>query len=238
MTDLNLQARELINAAKDADEPTLADRERVLKAIKIAATQPMDGSAAKPGANSTALPRHGRLSRRYLLMGVAAISIIAISLTYLAKHRTLSPEPIVLNNKIDKPSADSIRLAAPTSAPGSTPTLPNFEKRDREPRHKKQLRPLVIPSSTLEAELKLLRAAQLARQNKQFVEAQQFLQEHQKQFSAGLLTAEREATRILVLCDQHQLKQARQAAKQFLRAYPRSPLVRTIRDSCAFSKSN
>jgi hypothetical protein len=59
------------------------------------------------------------------------------------------------------------------------------------------------------------------------------LDEHQSRFPRGALVAEREAARVLTLCDAGQQTRAKKIADRFLRLYPRSPLNASVRASCA-----
>ncbi|MBN1656182.1 MAG: hypothetical protein JXA30_20605 [Deltaproteobacteria bacterium] len=87
-------------------------------------------------------------------------------------------------------------------------------------------------SPQLKAELKLLRAAQLALQQGDSTGALAELNSHRRQFPRGLLQQEREAARAVALCELGRLEQGRQVAQRLLSMSPRSPLAQRIRRSC------
>jgi hypothetical protein len=59
------------------------------------------------------------------------------------------------------------------------------------------------------------------------------LDEHARRFPRGLLGEEREAERVLALCELGRVAEARRAAAAFLAESPRSPLADRVRTSCA-----
>ena len=86
--------------------------------------------------------------------------------------------------------------------------------------------------STVGAETDLLRQAGDAAKAGRPAIALALLQEHATRFPNGILSEEREAERIVVLCALGRTEDARVAASQFLREHPRSPLARRVRESC------
>jgi hypothetical protein len=84
----------------------------------------------------------------------------------------------------------------------------------------------------LEAELKLLRAAQVALQKGDSNRALSVLNKHRRQFPGGLLRQEREAARAVALCELGRYEQGRQVAQRLLANSPRSPLAQRIARSC------
>ncbi len=84
----------------------------------------------------------------------------------------------------------------------------------------------------LEAELRLLRAAQKALQKGDSSRALSVLNKHRHQFPGGLLRQEREAARAVALCELGRYKQGRQVAQRLLINSPRSPLAQRIARSC------
>ncbi len=85
----------------------------------------------------------------------------------------------------------------------------------------------------LNAELQFLRRAQVHRTAGRGAWALRALSEHAERFPNGLMQAERDATRILVLCDLNREQEARTAARAFRAHAPNSPLRRRIEASCA-----
>ena len=81
-------------------------------------------------------------------------------------------------------------------------------------------------------ELGLLRAAQRAHVQGDFGEALRQLDAHAHRFPQGRLAAERDGTRVFVLCDAARLEEATRAQARFLRDHPTSPLAHRVRSGC------
>jgi hypothetical protein len=86
--------------------------------------------------------------------------------------------------------------------------------------------------STVGAEADLLRQADGALKAGHPSQALALLHEHATRFPNGILSEEREAECIVVLCALGRTEEARASASQFLREHPKSPLGRRIRESC------
>jgi hypothetical protein len=132
-----------------------------------------------------------------------------------------------------EPNGDSLprqsarrRSAEPgESTAGSAAAVPT----DRAP----QVRSKTPASLTREAEL--LAAVQDELRANKAGRALELLDEHESAYSGGALSQERQALRVLVLCQTGQREAARHLAVEFLTAAPRSPLVPRVRSSCAFA---
>jgi hypothetical protein len=86
--------------------------------------------------------------------------------------------------------------------------------------------------STVGAEADLLRQADGAVKAGNPSRALALVHEHATKFPNGIMSEEREAVRIVVLCALGRIEDARAAASLFLREHPRSPLARRVRESC------
>ena len=86
---------------------------------------------------------------------------------------------------------------------------------------------------TLTGELELLRAAQQARSSGNYSQSLDKLLQHERRYPDGALSAERDGTRILVLCDAGRKLESRELAEAFLRQHPTSPLRSRVRSACA-----
>ena len=98
--------------------------------------------------------------------------------------------------------------------------------------------PLAAPAPSVPAisqEMRLLEVAQRELSAQRASAALVSLQEHARRFPSGALSQEREAVRILALCQLGRQSEARRAAKVFLRSAGASPLVPRIRESCAMN---
>ncbi len=87
--------------------------------------------------------------------------------------------------------------------------------------------------STLEAETRLLREAEVSLRAGDAQRALALLDEHAARFGGGILQEERAAERILALCALGRTGEARAEVDRFLLERPRSPLADRVRASCA-----
>jgi hypothetical protein len=88
-------------------------------------------------------------------------------------------------------------------------------------------------SLTREAELLAAVQSELRANNPE--RALALLDEHERAYSGGALSEERQAVRVLALCQAGKWTAARHEAVEFLQTAPRSPLVPRIQSSCAFT---
>ena len=107
---------------------------------------------------------------------------------------------------------------APVRAEGAAkaPSVPSAVP--PEPSDSAGGRPPSSPSgaSTLEAEVDLIRRAKAALNTGQPLLARVWLDQHQAQFPRGVLAAEREGLRVVVLCQGGQLEEGRRRARRLL----------------------
>lgn len=87
-------------------------------------------------------------------------------------------------------------------------------------------------ASTLAAENTLLRRAQRAISQGEPEAALRHLGAHASRFPQGMLTEEREAARVVALCDAGRQAEARALAARFLAERPASPLAARVRAAC------
>jgi hypothetical protein len=92
--------------------------------------------------------------------------------------------------------------------------------------------PVAAGPATVDAEAALLRNADAELKADRADHALALLDQHATQFPNGVLTEEREAERVIVLCALGRKQEAQDAAQSFLSAHPHSPEAARIRSSC------
>jgi hypothetical protein len=108
------------------------------------------------------------------------------------------------------------------------PTAAIVEREDREPSAITDSEP-ESPSSTLEAELALMKQAREAGSPAGTLA---LLEQHRDEFADGVLTDEREVMRIEALCALGRVDEAEQAAAVFVAAKPAHPLRSRVEPAC------
>jgi hypothetical protein len=93
-------------------------------------------------------------------------------------------------------------------------------------------KPKTRDAAQLAEEARLLREAETARRGGDIARATSRLDEHRRRFPRGALATERDAARVLVLCDAGRTAEAKKLAARFLGRYPRSPLADRVRSAC------
>ncbi len=259
MTGLGPDAMALIAEARDGDDPTRADQERVEAAVAArlaagAVAALAAAAAAKTSASVSSAP--GAMGAHGLtwlgaktLTWVAALGTlggtVAIIMAYgPARTTTLGARAA------SAPALAAPEVVAPLAGPsGSIEPVASAQASPREPPIAVDPRPRVVrapisgltaspssraPSSTgdVAAEVRLLGEAHAAIQGGQAERALVLLEEHARRYPNGALGEEREAARIAALCEVGRTVEARSAADRFLRASPLSPHAGRVRASC------
>jgi hypothetical protein len=197
-------ARELLDKARRAHDPTPEDRARKL-AARIGAGVLVAGGTVKAvgaGGSSSLLVKIGLT----LLLAVAAGG-------YLLVHRVGGEGPVVVSTPagpmaevpeqpaavvaVPMPSASEVAVAS--SAPDDTPPTATVTAA-AAPAPARSARPQPSASVDLEGEMALLASAQGAIQRGDYASALAKLDEHQRAYPGGVLSEERTAARVVALC--------------------------------------
>ena len=253
MTDeLSPRAREIVDAAREADGPTEADRLRVRAAVFAAigvgattsATQAAAaeaaGESAASAASGTAGPGAfaGAVPMSVKVMAIAAAAAAVGTGGYLLT-RSDDPAPQEEPTPVMVESGDRDRAPQPDRN-GPAPSLDTPDQPEPEPEPEPEMefepdhvqRPSRQPS-TISAERELLSHARAMRQSGDAADALKLLDDYTRRFSGGKLLEERSALRVIVLCDLGHAKKATRAATSFLRKWPSSVQAERVRGSCA-----
>jgi hypothetical protein len=198
----------------------LLDRERLIailpaaaraRALSRARASLLAGLATRPipsGVSPTA-----RWATAAALACVATVAVGAAAYELGVRARTTAP-PVATLAPANFSPADFGLGARPTSDPtaASAPT-------GRPP----------SGAGAVRAEMRLLQRARVAVAREDFAPALQLLAEHARRFKRGRLAEEREALRVKALAGLDRRDDARRAAAEFAANFPRSPLLRAVR---------
>lgn len=237
MSDLSPEARALLAAAADGDDPTPADRDRIARALAvplgITALLPATAQAAG-AAVGTGLTVSKALAAGALLLtfgGAAAVgarraSPRAVTTAVTARAPAASPAA--------RPSA----AVQPAPARATAPSPPAVAVAQPEPAvapsppRRTRVQPGVEEDS-LRAESELLAAAHRSLARGDAPGALARIADYDTRFPRGTLREERDLERALALCAAGRVEESRAAAQRFLRAYPDSPSAGRAASACA-----
>ena len=236
MNDLNSRARAVVEAARDADEPSPADRDRIKRAILVQVAAGAVASTAAAGTLTLGMK---------VGMAVLAVSLVgggsAGYLHWQGKHRASSlaaraPKPTAVAR-----GATALPVAIPAVAvppdpgpaqPESKSRLPDKPRRlvahgsdeqmIQEDRQEDPLNAEVAVLGRAREELRLGRPSQ----------ALEALLEYDRRFGKGVLGEERQAIAAIAACQAHPGPSARAQAQAFMRSSPKSPLLERVRATC------
>ena len=267
MRALGPQAKALLQAARNGDDPSRDDQVRVREAIRrtlltgaaaagaaavAAKSASVSGGASGGGgvAAATATPL-GVVSKALLsltLVGAigagTAIGIRSTSPTRPSSATDRVAPPLVASAPRSSVVAPRV-VAAPAASASVLPSEPAASAKPVPPP------PAVQPSAmapspsghggavatSVEAEVLLIGEAHSALRNGDAARALILLDEHSRRYPVGALGEERDAARIATLCALGRSIEARAAADRFLAAFPASPHAPRVRGSCAFASS-
>lgn len=252
MNELGPDARKLVEAGRDDDQPSVRDRERIrarlIAELGAAAFASAAVSAPATVEASTRLPRTmARSLWARPLIKLAAVAGAAGSL-YVGSSLLRTPQPMPSprvpalpqasppDEEPEQPSPPDVPEARPSPEPPASEAPPERAARQRRKSapHAPVLPPKepaeVVPKPTLSAELRLLARAQRALRSGEASEALALAHEHAERFPDGALGEERAGIEALARCMLGDRSQA--AARSFLARAPSSPLSTRVRKEC------
>ncbi len=233
-TDLTESAQTLLQATRDAYEPSASNRAHVRWRV--------DRALASNGT----LVAGGRARRVARIASLSAAAVVAVGAAAALTWRGVQPQesaaPMMAPSKA---AAEDPAQRKPLGTQQSTPTDPakDGEKDQPDPPTSSESTGAkrVGPGSRsprtargdLSGEVALIARAQSATNRGEAEKALEALKEYDRKHPGGELTEERSAARILALCAAGRRKEARGAAARFLARWPRSPQAARIQSSCA-----
>ncbi len=247
MTGLGPEATALLEAARDGDEPTRVDMDRVRASIGARVAAGAAAGLAAAGAARGSVSALGASVR-------AAASAVSDA---FAGWATKALFAAALAAAVGASAAMGVRAPPRAPAPATSTGTPaktyegpavdvpriGPEEPARPPPALAQTVPVAVaapPRSAsvagdVAAEVRLLSDAQTAIRGGDAARSLRLLDEHARRYPEGALGEERDAMRIAALCALGRDAEARRATDRFLRASPRSPHAGPLRASCGGS---
>ena len=234
MNDLNSQARAIVEAARDADEPSPADRARIKHAILVQVAAGVVASTAAAGTLTVGMSlgmKIGLLVLSVSLVGGGAVGVVH----WQGKHRTAS-----LTTPMARPTAikrEALPAATPVVAPSSAIAPVQTESKVRQPDKPRKLvaqggADRTSPEDPLNAEVAVLGRAREELRLGRPAQALEALLEYDRRFGKGVLGEERQAIAAIAACQVHPGPSARAQAQAFMHSTPKSPLLDRVRAAC------
>jgi hypothetical protein len=236
MNDLNSQARAVLEAARDADDPSPADRDRIKRAILVQVAVGAVASTATAGTMTLAM-KVGLAVLAASLVGGGSVGYVH----WQGKHRTSSLARHMSKARIVAPEVTAPPVASPAVAalPAAEPAPPESKAHLPE-----RPRKLVVQGSDermhqearqedpLNAEVAVLGRAREELRMGRPAQALEALLEYDRRFGKGALGEERQAIAAIAACQAHPGPSARAQAQAFMRSSPKSPLLDRVRATC------
>lgn len=244
MSDLNRDARRLVELARKARTPGPDDKRRIAErlAVPLAAGAALGAATGGAKAAAGAKAAGSALFGSWSSLGVKIAAAVAVSAAAAA----------VVMSQVGGSSPARVPPATPTAPAAQKPLAPPSPPAEQgpspspiaepEPTVKEALtpaKPAAAPSHTskagdeLEQEAALLHRAQSAWRAGQSAQALQLANQHAQRFPHSQLANERDVLRVLSLCKLGQASSAKQVGARLLRTAKGSPWYQSVADSCA-----
>lgn len=246
VSDLSPEARALLAAAADGDDPSPADRDRVARAIAV----PLGITALMPATAQAAGGAVGAATGLGVAKVVAA-GVVLLGLgggAWVKARRERSTPGRAPAAAVDGRASAAVPRATPPLATPPQPAPPRATPEETlrvttpavPPPPPTEVRPLPRPTrleaasgGSLRAESELIAAAHRALLGGDASSALARIADYDARFPHGALREERDLERVLALCAAGRGAESRAAARRFLRSYPDSPSVGRAAGACA-----
>ena len=216
---LSPKARALIQAHRNEHHPTAADRERVAAALR-----------ARLG--STTLPPHTPIPSRLMSFGhgraATAFGLCVVGSVLFLARRPHTTGEIATRNKPPPAVLSATATVAPSepSTSEETPISPQPKVAAIAPQRARSPGPT---PDTLAQEVRLLSSATSQLSSGRAAGALLTLDEHQRRFSNGALSDERNAAKARALCMLHRFSEGQAL---LARLAPGTPLAARVKEAC------
>ena len=231
MNDLDSRSRALVEAARDADDPSPADRDRIRNAVLVQLAAGAAASTAVAGTMTVGMK---------LGLAVLTVSLVGGGAAGIVHWRRPQAVPTHLRvsaasarDTTASPAAIPETARPPAIAPSSAE---NQARKPDKPRRlagqiSRETEPLT-QEDQLNAEVAVLKRAREELRLGRPAQALEALREYDLRFGKGALEQERQAMAAIAACQAHPGPAARAQAEAFMRSSPNSPLLNRVRVTC------
>jgi hypothetical protein len=226
VTELQPGTQALLELGRAGDDPSDAVIARNRRQLALKVGGAALGSAAVTSSATKVLAASGTL-KVLALCGTVMVAGAAVS-GYAFRSPAAPPNAQAVAPRARAPESVAAREAPAPPASEAAPLAPPVEP---APPSASAAKSAATPS--IRSELELLRGAQRQLHRGEARAALALLAEHAQRFPTGVLAHERDASRVLALCQAGDFKSARAQAERFLQRSPQSPFAERVRASCA-----
>jgi hypothetical protein len=222
-TELDVETRAIIEAARGGHDPSELQRARVRRGVEVKLAA---GIALAVGPASSAIAGVAKLTA-----AVVAVGTVVGAGVYVYPHVTAKQE-------MSRPAA-RVAARAPAAPIAAPPMIEEMAPAVAPARAVSKRRvapapaPIVESASSLKEETALLAGANAALGRGDVARALALLEEYDRRPGSGVLAEERTVTGILVSCAARRVDAAHAEARHFRARWPRSPLAARVDASCA-----
>jgi hypothetical protein len=225
--ELDRDAKRLLDLTRAARTPGPDDKERVGR--RLAGALVLGAASAHAGTSIATKAVGASWAAKWVVLAMVAT---ASGVGYLASHSRSAP------TVVQKPTAapPAVESPQPAAIDPAVSDLPPDSGESDAPRNAESRRATVAkapaPHATLSEELDLLHEAQAKWRSGNAAAALAVIGEHRARFPRSALAPERDALAVLSLCATNRVAEAKRLARHFLATAPRSPLKRSVEESC------
>jgi hypothetical protein len=230
MSDLDQQARAIVDAGRDAEQPSAADRDRIKRAVLV---QIAAGGAIASTAVAGTLSLGAKVG-----LAVVAVTLVGGGAVGVLKARG-SHAPAVPPARL-APAASPVPTlppaavveAVPQPAPATMDDKPGKVERPRKATPSLGRGEKGPAADQITAEVEVLKRAREELRLGRPARALEALIEYDRRFDRGVLGEEREAMAAIAACQASPGPAAQAGAEAFMRKAPASPLRERVREAC------
>ena len=249
-------ARSLIDAARDADRPTRADRERIKRSVLLRAG--VIGAATATTATAATATAALSITNKVVILVLATAAVGGGAVAWRAAGR--GPVRGTISSEAVPPRAPAASQSPPLATEAEAPPIavapPRRDAPESQPLEAKPRRLQVakaepppttsrrsvaaesapedraIVSDPVATEVALLRSARAEIQAGRPAAALRILSDHGERFPRGALEEERRALEAIASCQLRPGAESRARAEVFFRTHPQSPMTERVRAAC------
>jgi len=228
MGGLSSDARAILRAARNSDDPSDEQCERVRGSLLASVVV---AGAASLAASTTAV---ASVAKVVIPIAFVLTGSVGAGVWWYARQGSVS----AVAADVEHISAPAPSPSAPPPVALASPALNAVKAVDVVPRSRRTTASSegratsAAPHNRLEEETKLLGQVNEALRAGDPVGAQALLDDYDQRFPAGVLREEMQATRVIARCQVAPGPLAQEAARQFLMQHPASPLASRVASSC------